>query len=94
MKHKDYYAQAKQEQVARRAAADPDPPPAPADEPETMSLLSEMIDESAGTGLVQRCASCGHPLAAEDVICTGCGFSVQSGRGLKVKVKKEKVART
>ncbi len=91
--HKDCYDQAKQEQEARRAAAHAEVPLPSADEPEAMSLLSEIMDESVDTGPSQSCLSCGYPLAAGAVICTRCGFNVQSGRALKVKVKKEKAPR-
>lgn len=78
--HKSCHEQAKLEQEARRAAVEPDPAPSTVDEPESVSLLSEILDETPETGLAQSCPACGQPLPADSVLCTNCGHSQQSGQ--------------
>ncbi len=87
--HNECYERAREVQEGRAAPVDPGPP-----EPESMNLLDEIVDDALGDVDVQNtCASCGHPLAAGDVICMSCGFNAQSGETAHLEVKKQKRAK-
>ena len=46
-------------------------------------------DEALG-GL--KCTNCGAEIEPEAIICVGCGFNIKSGKNLKTKVSKSKIA--
>ena len=83
--HKECHERAKRERDARRAAAAA--PTVPLEEPDTFSLLNEIIDDPAPLG--KTCPSCGNLLGEDAVICLNCGLNVQSGVAVSVKVGKD-----
>ncbi len=79
---------------ARISAASSPEAPEDADDSEDEGLLGSMLDDlpaapPAGSGnLRQGCPGCGVALGAGVVVCTSCGFNLQTGKGLKTKVGK------
>lgn len=62
-------------------------------------LMGAFLDDLPGTaepaatataGLKQACPGCRTALDPDTVICTGCGFNLITGKGLKTKVRKAK----
>lgn len=91
--HNECYERAREVQEGRAGPVDPEAPAAGV-EPGPMNLLDEIVDDALGDVDVQNtCASCGHPLAAGDVICMSCGFNAQSGETAHLEVKKQKRAK-
>jgi hypothetical protein len=66
------------------------------------NLMGALLDDLPGAsepapagmgGLKQGCPGCGVAVGAETVVCTGCGFNLKTGKGLKTKVGKAKDSR-
>ncbi|MCC5822066.1 MAG: hypothetical protein LAT64_11720 [Phycisphaerales bacterium] len=84
-------------QYAHRACAEAtrrEPEPTPPEDDLMGALLDDIepvLEPAAGpNGLRAGCPGCGRGVAAGAVICTGCGFNLQTGKGLKTKVSEIK----
>ena len=99
--HTSCYEEAKRAMEARKAAdaaaAPPPPPPPPAPEEEIFDVLGAAVDEMApppgapapmGIGAPRVCPNCGGALAADALICTTCGYNLQTRKQLKSKKRK------
>ena len=87
--HRECHEQARERAAARRAAVDPDPPQR-VDSSDPMGLLDSVLEESAPPPVAAGCPSCGRALSADDVVCTNCGFNMQSGHATQVAVERPK----
>lgn len=102
--HTGCYEEAKRAMEARKAAeaAAARPPPPPPPKEEVYDVLGAAVDEMApspgapapagapsmGIGAARVCPNCGGALAADALICTGCGYNLQTGKQLKSKKRK------
>ena len=69
--------------------------PTAAEDDDMMGALLDGVEPAAGPGagiggLRSGCPGCGVAVAPGAVICTGCGFNLQTGKGLKTRVKEDK----
>jgi len=59
----------------------------------TFNPFDEMLESTQRTS-GRTCGSCGNPIAEDAIICLGCGFNIETGSKLGVKVEKPKRERS